>query len=246
MYLSMYLKHDKDICCIKKNFRQNSTHWRTHEFTVQGRDDSREQSVSSIPSTEPETLQASQASVSTALQSASHSSNLPKAPSTTSTSATPVSTQSSPFLKPAQDCADVAEEIVDDVFSTIDEVLSAQDSSHKEFHSAVLRALSKEPAVVEAAEADQAPGTPDEVESCFFCFPPPCSASAHLAIYHCTGRRGNPCLLCPLFFLLGWESAAFVLPPYPQSRLLKSFAWLFFYPPPFSDVSYKGIRDVAV
>lgn len=54
----------------------------------------------------------------------------------------------------------MAAAIVDDVLSAAGEVLSAQDSTRKEFHCAVLRALSKEPSVT-----DQAPGTPAEVES---------------------------------------------------------------------------------
>lgn len=202
---------------------------------MQGQDDSREQSASSIPSTQPETLQASQASVPTALQSAAHSSNLPKAPSTTSTSATPASTHSSPVLKPAQNCADIAEEIVDDVFSTIDEVLSAQDSSHKEFHSAVLRALSKEPSVVEAAEADQAPGTPDKVESCFFCFPPPLLSlrpSRYMYIYIYTTARGDmgTPACCVLSFSCGVER---LLPLFYLPIHSPGFCLIIFLPTPF-------------
>lgn len=200
---------------------------------MQGRDDSREQSASSLPSTEPETLQASQASVSTALQSASHSSNLPKAPSTTSTSATPASTQSSPVLKPAQDCADVAEEIVDDVFSTIDEVLSAQDSSHKEFHSAVLRALSKEPSVVEAAEADQAPGTPDEVESCFFCFPPPLLSLRPSRYIPLHGETWEPLPAVPSLFPVGLRVCCLCFTSLSTVQAFKVFCLIIFLPTPF-------------
>uniref|UniRef100_A0A3B5KXB6 Alpha-adducin n=1 Tax=Xiphophorus couchianus TaxID=32473 RepID=A0A3B5KXB6_9TELE len=57
-------------------------------------------------------------------------------------------------------------------------VLSTPDSPHKEFHSAVVRALIKNPPDVEAAEGDWAAGTPDETETSqkTFCnspFPPP-------------------------------------------------------------------------
>lgn len=70
------------------------------------------------------------------------------------------------MLKPGRRHPEIAEAIVDDVFTTIGEALSAPDSSSKEFHSAVLRALSKEPLMAAEAETDQAPGTGVEVESC--------------------------------------------------------------------------------
>lgn len=137
-----------------------STHTHTHEFTVQGRDDNREESASTVPCPEPEKLPGGQASVSTPLQSASDSPSLEKA-----TPATP--TSSSHGLpsgeEPAQGGADSAEAVVDDVFSTADEVLLVPDSPQKEFHCAVVRALSKEPSVVEAAKADLAPD-PEEPE----------------------------------------------------------------------------------
>ncbi|XP_038589143.1 alpha-adducin isoform X3 [Micropterus salmoides] len=127
---------------------------------VQGRDDNREESASTVPCPEPEKLPGGQASVSTPLQSASDSPSLEKA-----TPATP--TSSSHGLpsgeEPAQGGADSAEAVVDDVFSTADEVLLVPDSPQKEFHCAVVRALSKEPSVVEAAKADLAPD-PEEPE----------------------------------------------------------------------------------
>ncbi|CAK6955943.1 alpha-adducin isoform X2 [Scomber scombrus] len=79
------------------------------------------------------------------------SDDLEKAPPTTATPATPASEQGSVGT------------VTDDVFSTADEAFSAPDSPQKEFHCAVLRALSKEPAVVEAAEANQAP-EPEQLE----------------------------------------------------------------------------------
>lgn len=189
-------------------------HTHTDKFTVQGRDDSREGSASSAPCAERVTLQRGGASVSTPLQSATDSPNLLKAPPTTATSATPASEQGSPFLglssgaEPAWGHAEIAEAVVDDVFSSVDEVLSAQDSTRKEFHCAVLRALSKEPSVAEAAEADQAPGTPDEVESCLKsglpfpsspAQPPP--VSLHTAAL---GDVGIPAC-CVLSFFWGFE-----------------------------------------
>lgn len=101
-----------------------------------------------------------------------HSPTFLKAPpAPTATPATPASEQDSSSCRlssgaePVQVGAGSAETVVDDVFSSTDEVLSAPDSPHKEFHCAVLRALSKESSMVDAAKADQAPGTPDEAES---------------------------------------------------------------------------------
>ncbi|XP_035523452.1 alpha-adducin isoform X6 [Morone saxatilis] len=122
---------------------------------VQERGDSREGSASSVPCLEPETLPEGQASVSAPLQSANDSPSLEKALHPTAppvTPATPASEQGS------------AEGVVDDVFSTTDEPLSAPDSPQKEFHCAVLRALSKEPSVIEAAEAAKADQAPDPEE----------------------------------------------------------------------------------
>uniref|UniRef100_A0A4W6CI01 Alpha-adducin n=1 Tax=Lates calcarifer TaxID=8187 RepID=A0A4W6CI01_LATCA len=131
---------------------------------VQGRDASREGSASSSSCPEPETQLRGQASVSTPLRSsAADSPDLERVPPTAPTPATPASEQGSPSLslstgaEPAQGGADSAGTLADEVFSTVDEVFSAPDSPHKEFHCAVLRALSKESSVLEAAKADQAP-----------------------------------------------------------------------------------------
>lgn len=153
----------------------------------------------------------------------------------------PDSVQDSPVLRPGQRHSEIAEAIVDDVFTTIGEVLSARDSSSKDFHSAVLRALSKEPLMVAEAETDQAPGTGVEVESCLnSCFPPP-PLSLHPSYYKSVGWLGYPCLLSAPF-PGGLNRLPFVLPPYPQPGLL-----LDYYPTPplFSDVTSKGIRVVA-
>ncbi|XP_049459380.1 alpha-adducin isoform X3 [Epinephelus fuscoguttatus] len=133
---------------------------------VQRRDDNGEGSTSSMPRPEPETLPRGQASVSTPLQSATDSPSLERAPPAPPTPATPASEPASSPLalsseaEPAQGVADST----DDVFSTAEEVFSAPDSPHKEFHCAVLRALSKESSVKEAAQADQAPDLEQLVE----------------------------------------------------------------------------------
>uniref|UniRef100_A0A3P8TFR0 Alpha-adducin n=2 Tax=Amphiprion percula TaxID=161767 RepID=A0A3P8TFR0_AMPPE len=135
---------------------------------VQGRGDVREGSASSVPGPQPETMPRGQASVSTPRQSAADSPSLEKAQPSATTAASEQESSSlgpSSAAKPAQSGADSAGTVADDVFSTADEVFSAPDSPHKEFHSAVLRALSKEPSVVEAAEAGQAPDPEQQVES---------------------------------------------------------------------------------
>lgn len=188
---------------------------------MQGRDDSREGSASSAPCPGPETLPRGQASVSTPLQSATDSPSLEKVPPTTATPATPASRQGSSSLgpsseaEPAQGGADSAEAVADDVFSATDEVLSAPDSPHKEFHCAVVRALSKEPSVVEAAKADQAPGTPDEAESCLKSgLPLPSSPAQPWPISLHSAALGVweslPAVFSPVSG--GLESAAVVLP----------------------------------
>ncbi|XP_041815548.1 alpha-adducin isoform X2 [Chelmon rostratus] len=137
---------------------------------VQGRDGNREGSASSVPYPEPETLPRGQDSVSTPLQSAADSPSLHKAPPTTATPASPASYQCPPSLglsggaEPALGGADSAGAVLDEVFPTEDELLSAPDSPHKEFHCAVLRALSKETSMVEAPLADQAADPEELVE----------------------------------------------------------------------------------
>lgn len=213
---------------------------------MQGQDGSREGSSSS--SLDPETLQTGGASVSTPPLSASDSPNFLKAPPTTATSATPASEQSSPPLglsrgaAPAWDPADLAEAIVDDVFATVKEDLSCRDSTRKEFHSAVLRALSKEPSVTEAAGADQAPGTPDEAESCLKSgLPFPSSPAQPPPVsLHTTalGDVGTPAC-CPLLSLRVWSlllllylMQASSLPTVQSHKPLLDY--FFFLPNPFS------------
>ncbi|XP_068560834.1 alpha-adducin isoform X4 [Cebidichthys violaceus] len=114
---------------------------------VQGRDGSKEGSASGVPGPGPEPLPRGAASVSAPLQSVADSPSLERAPPPT---ATPASEQgSSSLVLSGGDSAD-------DVFSTAGEVVSVPESPHKEFHCAVLRALSKEPSVVEADQADRA------------------------------------------------------------------------------------------
>ncbi|XP_055009614.1 alpha-adducin isoform X5 [Boleophthalmus pectinirostris] len=61
-------------------------------------------------------------------------------------------------------CADGLGESADDVFAATEEEVRALESPQKEFHSAVLRALSREPVVVDAAEAVQATEQTEEPE----------------------------------------------------------------------------------
>ncbi|XP_034751664.1 alpha-adducin isoform X7 [Etheostoma cragini] len=122
---------------------------------VQGRDDSREGSACSVPYPEPETLPRGRASFSTPLQSSTESPSLEIAPPPTATPASERGSSSivlSSGAEPPQGGTDSA----DDVFSTA-EFFSAPDSPHKEFHCAVVRALSKEPLVLAAAKAEQVP-----------------------------------------------------------------------------------------
>lgn len=126
------------------------------------------------------------------------------------------------MLKPGQHHPEIAEAIVDDVFATIGEVLSARDSSSKEFHSAVLRALSKEPLMVAEAETGQAPGTGDEVESCLNSSVSllPCSAFTRPTT-NALGDLGTPA--CCLLLFLGPQSATFCFTSLPT---VWSPAWL--------------------
>ncbi|XP_039855862.1 alpha-adducin isoform X3 [Simochromis diagramma] len=119
---------------------------------VQGRSMSRGGSASAVPSPAPQTAQMGQASSSP--PSAADSSSLEKAQPTAATPASEHGSSSVGGAEPSQSGADSAGTVADDVFSTADEVFSAPDSPHKDFHCAVLRALSKEPSVVDAAKAD--------------------------------------------------------------------------------------------
>ncbi|XP_030599278.1 alpha-adducin isoform X14 [Archocentrus centrarchus] len=130
---------------------------------VQGPATGREGSAAGIPSPEPQTAQMGQAS--TPLQSAADSSSLEKAQPTAATPASEQGLSSVGGAEPSQSGADSAGTLADDVFSTADEVFSAPDSPHKDFHCAVLRALSKESSVVDAAKAFQAPDPGQQIES---------------------------------------------------------------------------------
>ncbi|XP_063746227.1 alpha-adducin isoform X3 [Eleginops maclovinus] len=112
---------------------------------VKARVDSKGGSASSVPCPEAETLPRGKSSTSNPLRSETDSPSSGRAPAPTATPATPSS-----LVVSAQGDADSA----DDVFSAAEDAFSAPDSPQKEFHCAVLRALSKEPSV---KEADQAP-----------------------------------------------------------------------------------------
>ncbi|XP_067339570.1 alpha-adducin isoform X2 [Channa argus] len=137
---------------------------------VRRQDAGREGSASTISGPEPDSELGCQASVSTPLQSTTDSLSLEKPPPTAVTPSATAFQQgsSSPGrssgAEPAQGSTDSAETAADEVFSTADEVFSAPDSPQKEFHCAVLRALSKEPSVLETAKANQAPDTEQLVE----------------------------------------------------------------------------------
>lgn len=131
---------------------------------MQGPAAGREGSASGTLGPEPQTAQRGRAS--TPLQPAADSSSLEKAQPAAATPASEQGVSSAGGAEPPPSGADSAGTLPDDVFSTADEVFSAPDSPHKDFHCAVLRALSKEASVVDAAKAFQAPGTPDKVESC--------------------------------------------------------------------------------
>lgn len=138
----------------------------------------------------------------------------------------------------------MAAAIVDDVFSAAGEVLSAQDSTRKEFHCAVLRALSKEPSV-----ADQAPGTPAEAESGLHSGLPLPSSPAQPSLVSlraaAMGGVGIPAC-CVLSFFFSWgvlELAAIVLPCASilptHSSVLQAFYLIIFLPNPLSLMSCK-------
>lgn len=153
---------------------------------------------------------AGQAPVSTPLQSTSDPPSLEKPAPPAPTPATPASEQGfssapgrSSGAGPAQGGAGSAKADADDVFLTADESFAGPDSPHKEFHCAVLRALSKEPSGVEASKTNQAPGTADKarlyINSGLLL--PSSPAQRWLASLHSAHwERGNPCLMCLLLF----------------------------------------------
>ncbi|MEQ2287270.1 hypothetical protein AMECASPLE_010673 [Ameca splendens] len=129
---------------------------------VQQQKDSMRGSTSSAPRPEPETVPSAQTSVSTPLhQTGSPSLEEAQPPASEKSS----SSQGLSVPEPARSGTHSAATLADDVFSAADEVQPAPNSPHKEFHSAVVRALIKDPLNVEAAEGGQASGTSDEVES---------------------------------------------------------------------------------
>ncbi|MEQ2172507.1 hypothetical protein GOODEAATRI_021776, partial [Goodea atripinnis] len=124
--------------------------------------DSMRGSTSSAPRPEPETVPSAQTSVSTPLhQTGSPSLEEAQPPASEKSS----SSQGLSVPEAARSGTHSAATLADDVFSAADEVQPAPNSPHKEFHSAVVRALIKDPLNVEAAEGGQASGTSDEVES---------------------------------------------------------------------------------
>ncbi|KAM4720160.1 alpha-adducin isoform 2-T2 [Anableps anableps] len=124
---------------------------------VQRQKDSIKGSVSSAPGPEPETVPSGQTSVSTPLHPTDSCSLEEAQP--------PAASQDPSISGSARSGADSAATVADDVFSAGDEMFSAPDSPHKEFHSAVLRALSKDPSDVEAAEGGRASDPEQQVEA---------------------------------------------------------------------------------
>ncbi|XP_030006868.1 alpha-adducin isoform X4 [Sphaeramia orbicularis] len=115
---------------------------------VQGKAEGREGSASTLPCPESESTLGGHTPVSSSLPSATDSPNLEKL------RLTPAAPAATPASEP--DSSSLAGTASDDVFAVGDEVFSAPNSPQMEFHSAVLRALSREPIVVDAAEADEA------------------------------------------------------------------------------------------
>ncbi|XP_041666829.1 alpha-adducin isoform X2 [Cheilinus undulatus] len=120
---------------------------------VQGRDDSKQASASTAPCPEPEKQPSRQASDSKPPQSTSDPPSLEKPPPTAAPEPASPPVDLSGEEDPLQSIKRSAEAVVDEVLTSAKEILSAPDSPQKEFHCAVLRALSKEPVV----GADQAP-----------------------------------------------------------------------------------------
>lgn len=195
---------------------------------MRGQDGCREGSTSSVPS--PETLPRDLVSVSTSLPSTSDSTSLAHPTATTPASDQGLASTPDPSggTEPALSGPDSAGTVADDVFSTADEVFSAPDSPHKEFHCAVLRALSSEPSVVEPAKRGQATGTADKAESCLNAgLPFPSSPALPWPVLLHTTALGvwdsSPAVFSP--FSEGLESVA--LPTH--SQISEAFALLFFY-----------------
>lgn len=176
------------------------TNMQKHGFTVQQQKNSIKGSISNAPRPEPEAVPSGQTTLSTTLHPTDSSSLEETQP--------PASSDGPPA--PQADCsgADSAATVADDELSAGDEVLSTPDSPHKEFHSAVVRALIKNPPDVEAAERGWAAGTPDETETSQKSsgLPLPSLLIPGLSYYlppH--WESGNPCLLFPILSLRDWS-----------------------------------------
>ncbi|XP_023194548.1 alpha-adducin isoform X2 [Xiphophorus maculatus] len=124
---------------------------------VQQQKNSIKGSISNAPRPEPEAVPSGQTTLSTTLHPTDSSSLEETQP--------PASSDGPPA--PQADCsgADSAATVADDELSAGDEVLSTPDSPHKEFHSAVVRALIKNPPDVEAAEGGWAADPEQQVEA---------------------------------------------------------------------------------
>lgn len=173
------------------------TNMQKHGFTVQQQKNSMKGSISNAPGPEPEAVLSGQTTLSTSLHPTDSSSLEETQPPS-----------SSPAPLPDRSGADSAATVADDALSAGDEVLSTPDSPHKEFHSAVVRALTKNPPDVEAAEGGRAAGTPDETETSQKSsgLPLPSLLIPGLSYYlppH--WEPGNSCLLFPLLSLRDWS-----------------------------------------
>ncbi|XP_043952447.1 alpha-adducin isoform X4 [Gambusia affinis] len=121
---------------------------------VQQQKNSMKGSISNAPGPEPEAVPSGQTTLSTSLHPTDSSSLEETQPPS-----------SSPAPQPDRSGADSAATVADDALSAGDEVLSTPDSPHKEFHSAVVRALTKNPPDVEAAEGGRAADPEQQVEA---------------------------------------------------------------------------------
>ncbi|XP_014916661.1 alpha-adducin isoform X7 [Poecilia latipinna] len=124
---------------------------------VQQQKNSIKGSISSAPEPEPEAAPSGQTTLSTSLHPTDSSSLEEAQP--------PASSRGPPAPQPDRGGADSAATVAGDARSAGDEVLSTPDSPHKEFHSAVVRALVKSPPAVEAAEGGRAADPEQQVEA---------------------------------------------------------------------------------
>ncbi|XP_032425772.1 alpha-adducin isoform X2 [Xiphophorus hellerii] len=124
---------------------------------VQQQKNSIKGSISNAPRPEPEAVASGQTTLSTTLHPTDSSSLEETQP--------PASSDGSPAPQPDCSGADSAATVADDELSAGDEMLSTPDSPHKEFHSAVVRALIKNPPDVKAAEGGWAADPEQQVEA---------------------------------------------------------------------------------